>query len=95
MTKNEAMALYESKFWEQMSFRDRALFQMFEDKLCMPISVFHESIEEALGRPVFTHEFGLNSEGLQRELLGEAPAPTIDDILALIPEGKRIVLIAA
>lgn len=94
MTKNEAMALYESKFWEQMSFRDRAMFQMFEDLLCMPFDVFHEAIEKALGRPVFTHEFGLNREGLRRELLGESPAPTMGDIIALIPKSKRIVLSA-
>lgn len=85
------MALYESKFWEQMSFRDRAMFQMFEDLLCMPFGVFHEAVEKALGRPVFTHEFGLNREGLRRELLGESPAPTMGDI---IPKSKRIVLSA-
>ena len=94
MTKNEAMALYESKFWEQMSFRDRAMFQMFEDLLCMPFGVFHEAVEKALGRPVFTHEFGLNREGLRRELLGAAPSPTMGDIIALIPKSKRIVLSA-
>ena len=88
------MALYESKFWEQMSFRDRAMFQMFEDLLCMPFGVFHEAVEKALGRPVFTHEFGLNREGLRRELLGESPAPTMGDIIALIPKSKRIVLSA-
>lgn len=75
MTTQEAVNLYESNFWETMSFRDRAMFQLFEEKLCMPFGVFHEAVEKALGRPVYTHEFGLDVEGLRSELLGrETPA---------------------
>lgn len=92
MKTEEAIALSETKFWESMSFYDRAKFQLFEDKLCMPFDVFHEAMEKALGRPVFTHEFGLNHEGLKRELLGEQKPPTIEEIINLIPEEKRIVV---
>lgn len=92
MTKDEAIKLYETGFWEQMSYRDRAMFQMFESKLCMPFSVFHEAMEKSLERPVFTHEFGLDSEGLRKELLGDRPTPTFEEILNLIPEEKRIVI---
>jgi hypothetical protein len=92
MNKDDAIFLYESKFWEPMSHRDRAVFQMFEDKLCMPFGVFHEAIEKTLGRPVYTHEFGLNREGLQKELMGEAPTPSMEEIMNLIPEHKRIVV---
>jgi hypothetical protein len=94
MTQDEAIALYESGFWESMSYRDRAVFQMFEERLCMPFGVFHEAIEKALGRPVFTHEFGLNREGLQRELMGEAPAPTFAEVMNLIPAEKRLIVVA-
>ncbi|MDE1139904.1 MAG: hypothetical protein PW999_09675 [Paraburkholderia tropica] len=92
MTKDEAIALSESKFWEPMSYRERAVFQIFEDRLCMPFSVFHEAIEKALDRPVFTHEFGLNREGLQKELMGEVPAPTMEEIMNLIPAEKRLII---
>ena len=95
MTQDEAVKLAESGFWETMSYRDRAVFQMFEKLLCMPFSVFHEAIEKALDRPVFTHEFGLNHEGLKRELLGDSPTPTMEEIMALIPEDKRIVFVIA
>lgn len=93
MNKEQAIQLYNSKFWEPMSYKDRAIFQLWEDKLCMPFNVFHEAMEKALGRPVFTHEFGLNRDGLKKELLGEAPAPSLEDIINLIPEDKRLIVI--
>lgn len=93
LTKEQAIALSESKFWEGMSHRDIAVFQMEARLLCMPFGVFHEAIEKALGRGVFTHEFGFNWEGLKRELYGEASAPSLEDVLALIPEGKRVVVV--
>lgn len=93
MNKEQAIQLYNSKFWEPMSYKDRAIFQLWEDKLCMPFNVFHEAMEKALGRPVFTHEFGLNRDGLKKELLGEAPAPSFEDIINLIPEDKRLIVV--
>ena len=48
MTEAEAITLADSKFWETMTMRERAVFQMFESRLCMPFSVFHEAIDEAL-----------------------------------------------
>jgi hypothetical protein len=93
MTKEQAIALSESGWWKPLSHRERAMFQMFEERLCMPFDVFHEAVEKALGRPVFTHEFGLNADGLKKELLGEQPAPTRDEIWNLIPADKRILVI--
>jgi hypothetical protein len=92
LTREQAIELSETGFWETMSFRDRAMFQMFEERLCMPFDVFHEAVEKSLGRPVFTHEFGLAREDLEKELLGERAAPTFAEVLALIPAGKLIVV---
>ena len=66
MTKEEAIALHDSKFYETMSYKERAMFQMFEPLLCMPFSVFHEAVEKTLGRPVWTHEF--LGDNLKKEL---------------------------
>lgn len=93
MTKVEAIALYESKFWEAMDFEQRAMFQLWEEKLCMPFGVFHEAISKALRRDVYTHEFASgNNDALKEELLGLRPAPTTEDIINLIPEEKRILV---
>lgn len=89
MTKEEAIKLAESGFWKEMTQREIAVFQMSERKLCMPFDVFHKALEESLGRPVFTHELGLNYEGVMKELMGDAPAPTMQEIIDLIPAEKR------
>ncbi len=93
LTKEDAIKLFDSNWWIGKSHKDLAMFQLHEPLLCMPFRVFHEAVEESLGRPVFTHEFGLNMEGLMKELRGEAPAPSLADILALIPEDKRVLVL--
>ena len=94
MTTEEAITLAESKFWEPLSYYDRAIFQLFENKLCMPFGVFHEAMEKALGRPVYTHEFSSEgNERLKREILGEKSEPTMAEIINLIPPEKRILIL--
>ena len=78
MIKKEAIDKAESKFWEGMNAREIAGFQLFETRLCIPWEVFHEAVENTLGRPVFTHEFAY-PESLQREFNKECKAPDIKD----------------
>lgn len=92
LTKEEAIAFCDSKVYENWTYRQIAEFQMEQDLLCVPFGVFHEAIEKTLGRPVFTHEFGFNREGLMKELLGGKEAPTFEEIVNLIPKEKRLVI---
>jgi len=71
LTKDESIELAErvnivAKKWTN---RERFLFQIQQDKLCMDFSLFHKATEEALGRSVWTHEFA-KPEELLREFLG-------------------------
>lgn len=91
-TKENAIAFSEDRLWEPMTFRQRAEFQMTVELLSMPFDVFHEAMEKALERPVFTHEFGLDWKGLKDELFGKREKPSLDEILNLIPEEKRILI---
>jgi hypothetical protein len=91
LTKEQAIAFYENKCYENMTYRQIAEFQMEQDRLCMPFDVFHEAIEKTLGRPVFTHEFAFRDE-LRKELYGEKEPPTLEEICALIPKEKLILL---
>lgn len=93
MTKSQAIALANSNFWEEMNDREIAEFQISEEKLCMPFDVFHEALEKTIGRPIFTHEFGLNVEGLRDELFNGKERPTFDEIIKLIPQNKRTIVI--
>jgi hypothetical protein len=92
LTKEEAIALHDSGEWKKWSHEQRAVFQMNQECLCMPFGVFHEAVEKALGRPVWTHEFGLNVEGLKAELAGKQDAPTMAEIIGLIPAEKLLVV---
>lgn len=92
LTEKEAITFAENKLYEGMSYRQIAEFQMEQDRLCMPFDVFHEAIEKTLGRPVFTHEFAF-CDILRKELYGEKEPPTFEEILNLIPEEKRILII--
>lgn len=92
LSRDEAIALYESGDWGNWTDMQRASFQMVQDCLCMPFNIFHKSIEAVLGRPIFTHEFGMNREGLTRELAGLSSAPSMEEIMALIPAEKLLVI---
>lgn len=91
--REKAIELAESHWWELCTDREIAEVQLFTAELCMPFSRFHESLEKSLGRPVFTHELGMDYDGICAEFLGERPAPALDDIMKLIPESKRIVVV--
>lgn len=98
MTEQQAIDLCESRFWEGMTLLERATFQLYEDRLCMPWGIFHEATEATIGRSVWTHEFS-GKEGrrrLQAELLflyGRS-APTPDELIAMIPADKRHIVLA-
>jgi len=91
MTKEQAIELAESGFWKTMSHQERAMFQLYEDRLCMPFEVFHEAVEKVLDRSVFTHEFA-HQDGLRAELLGDKPKPSLADIINLIPKDKQVII---
>ena len=90
--RDKAIELAESHWWELCDDREIAEFQLFTAELCMPFDRFHQALEAALGRPVWTHELGMNYDGICQEFLGERAAPSMDEIMNLIPAEKRIVL---
>ncbi len=87
-----AIALGTTGWWKTKTPREIALFQLVSENLCCPFDVFHEAIEKALGRSVWTHEFGTNWDGLLREIAGEEPMPSFDQIMDLIPASKRVLV---
>ena len=64
----EVIAKYpNNKWWRLDDPIEIAKYQLFEEILMVDFSTFHEGVEKLLGRPVFTHEFGLNYDGLKEE----------------------------
>lgn len=93
--RDAAIKLYESGWWKDKTAREVAEFQMHIAELCMPFGDFQMAVQGALGRPVWTHEFGLDMDGLLAELMGERPAPDFASILALLPPAEKVVVIGA
>jgi hypothetical protein len=90
LTRDEAIALYESGVWKKWPNEQTARFQLYQECLCVPFDKFQEAIEEELGRPVLTHEFAF-VERLKEEYEGKRGKPTFEEIMGLIPEEKRII----
>lgn len=60
----------------------------------VPFDLMHQRMEQLVGRPVWTHEMGLNWDGLCKEARWEGRAATMQEVIELIPEEKRIILVA-
>lgn len=92
LTRDEAISLYHSRRWARWTKVQRARFQLFQSCLCMPFDVFHEALESALGRSVFTHEFAFQ-DALIDEWFGKIKAPTFAEIIDKFPGKKTIVVV--
>lgn len=68
--------------------REIAKFQLLTVELCLPFKIFHRTLEAALGRPVWIHEFGFEVGALIEELFGERDAPAPHEMLNLLPLEK-------
>ena len=92
LTKKQAIEFAKSGVTDDWTYEQIVRFQLFQKKLCMDFSRFHCALEKVLDRPVFTHELGLNYDGIVKEYLGVQDPPTLEEIIDLIPEEKRIVI---
>lgn len=94
MTRDEAVAMSESGWWKDKSPREIVAFQLYEEKLCMDFGDFHAAVERALGRPVYTHEFGLNIAGLKAEFEGKRTPASMTEIIGQLKEiGKPVIIV--
>ena len=92
LTKEQAVKIAESGEWKDWTSEEVVKFQLYQNRLCMPWEVFHKAMGDVLGRPVYTHEFAgkAGHEALIEEYEGKRPAPTLEEILFLIPPEKLI-----
>lgn len=58
LTKDEAIRCFVTRQWQAWGPETRARFQLAQERLCMPMSVFVEALCITLGRPVFVYELG-------------------------------------
>ena len=88
---DSAIKMSETKWWEKASPEEIVSHQLFVAELCMPFDEFHKAVEIVLDRPVWTHEFAF-ADKLASEYLGKKQPPTMEEIVNLIPDCKRIII---
>jgi len=57
----------DNRWWESEDPLQIAMYQIFEDILIVDFDKYHQGLEKLVGRPVFTHEFGISREALREE----------------------------
>lgn len=92
-TSQDAIEFAEKEKWRDMTYEQRAKFQMSHGLSCMPFDKFHEAVEKTLDRPVYTHEFGLNWEGLKSELFDGKEPPSMEELIDMLPPDKTMVVV--
>ena len=92
MDREEAIRLYNTKWWKLKTEEEIAEFQIHQPKLCCPFEVFHKAMETWLGRSVWTHEFA-NPQTLIDEKEGRRRFEGPIQSLQRIAPGKPIVII--
>ena len=90
LTREQAVALFESAFWQHLTPCKVAWFQLVAERMCVPLPIFRASLEVCLGRGLVSGEL-LEFERLRAELAGRRLAPTLEEVMAFIPEDKRVV----
>ena len=83
----------DARWWESDDPRVKALGQLQEPIIVMAFDEFHHAVEQAIGRPVWTHEFA-DPQRLIEEIEGERPPATMRDILDVIPKDTRVVVVS-
>ena len=93
-TEEWAISFYGSGAWQDLTERELTELVLRSDRAIAPFDVIHRAFGVALGRSVFNHEFGLNWEGLKAEFFEDGPAPTLDQIIGMLPADKTIIVVA-
>jgi len=92
LTEEQAIAFNKSKVWQSWTDEQIVRFQLFQERICVPYLLFNRALSGILGRPVYTHEFSNNYDGIVQEYLGTKEPPTLEEIINLIPAEKRVVI---
>lgn len=85
LTREEAIELHDSGKWVEWPDDAIAVYQLTQQYLAIPWGRFHEAVEAAIGRPVWTHEF-VDSEHLLSEYIGVTPQRSMADIMQLMQD---------
>lgn len=84
-----AIEFAKTGWWKKCTAKEIVNTQLWVKEMMMDLAPFQAAMEEVLGRPVQLLEF-MDITALMKEYLGEKEAPSLKDILSLIPDNKVI-----
>jgi hypothetical protein len=92
-TEEQAIAFAKSEVWKDWTDEEIVRLQLFQNRICVDFNRFHRALNAVLKRPVFHHELiSKNYNNVVEEYLGTKEPPTMEEIINLIPEDKRLML---
>jgi hypothetical protein len=94
VTREQAIAIAETRWWETAGPKEIVDRQLYESKLIMDFGAYHQALESVLGRPVFTHEMAW-VERLRAEYEGRKEPPDPNEVIAELMadlDGRVIVI---
>ncbi len=85
LTVDQCKLVAAAHWWEKSGWKveELACFQLYQEKMCLPFSFFHEGMEKLLGRPVWTHEFA-RPDLLKAEVEGIKEMPDFTEVMKLL-----------
>lgn len=94
LTEVQAVAVAETGAWKKLTKVQLAMAQLQQGRLFCNFGEFQLAVDELLGRPTWTHEYA-EPWLLWAEYKGEKTPPTMQEILDLLPEEKRILVMTS
>ena len=88
MTKEEAIKIYETGWWEEIDLKIVVSFQLLSDRICMDFDDFLTGLNEVLGRVVNVHELYTKTKLLD-EIYGIGNHPTHEELIKQIPKLQK------
>jgi len=88
LTKKQAVEIADRELWKKWNDKELVRMQLFQKRLLVPLDQFQMAVQRCIGRPVWTHELGMESSlfRIQKDFLKEDLPPSEEEILKMIPE---------
>lgn len=89
LDKTQAVEIYRSGLWKKWDHEQRVKCQLFQQRLCMPFKIFHQSLESVLKRHIQFTEFS-NSADLIDEYINTHQLPSWKEIQLQISKSQSL-----
>lgn len=91
-TEAQAIAIYNSGIWQDMTEKQICDMQLLQDRLCVPLDILHDAMNVCLGRPITNLELLTQRSELTREYILKNGKPSCEDVMALLIDNQIIKL---